>query len=214
MPDIALLEPNVLNGVISRMPPADGMLGHDIVGRQPWADAYWEYDIVSRRRNIARPNTPNSPAVIIDQSVNATVSDPDSAADFNGGSLTAVITANLVAGEDSLSINTTNVTLGNALNHSSSVTVGGTVIGTIAAVGNDQVDVGESLVINFTTTDATPAKIQTLLRSLEYTNTGAIPGTTARTLSVTINDGDGKGRAPTTAVCFGLFGHPRPPSRW
>lgn len=67
MPDIALLEPNVLNGVIQRMPPADGMLGHDLVGREPWADAYWEYDIISRRRNIARPNTPNSPGVIIDQ---------------------------------------------------------------------------------------------------------------------------------------------------
>lgn len=67
MPDISLLEPRVLNGVIERMPPADGMLGHEIVPRIPWADAYWEYDIVSRRRNIARPNTPNSPAVIIDQ---------------------------------------------------------------------------------------------------------------------------------------------------
>lgn len=62
-----MLEPTVLNGVISRMPPADGLLGHQLVGREPWADAYWEYDILSRRRNIARPNTPNSPAIIIDQ---------------------------------------------------------------------------------------------------------------------------------------------------
>ena len=67
MPDISLLEPRILNGVIERMPPSDGMLGHTLVGRQPWADAHWEYDIVSRRRNIARPNTPNSPAFIVDQ---------------------------------------------------------------------------------------------------------------------------------------------------
>ena len=67
MPDLAILEPRVLNGVIERMPPADGMLGHQIVGRQSWPDAYWEYDIVTRRRNIARPNTPNSPAIIVDQ---------------------------------------------------------------------------------------------------------------------------------------------------
>lgn len=67
MPDLAILDPRVLNGVIERMPPGDGQLGHALVPRQSWPDAYWDYDIISRRRNIARPNTPNSPAQIVDQ---------------------------------------------------------------------------------------------------------------------------------------------------
>ena len=67
MADIALLEPRVLNGVIEQMPPADGLLGHTLVPYQAWPLPYWEYDIVSRRRNVARPNTPNSPAMIVDQ---------------------------------------------------------------------------------------------------------------------------------------------------
>lgn len=67
MPDITLLEPYVLNGVIERFPPSDQMLGLSIVGRAPYPDTVWEYDIISRRRNIARPNTPNSPAFIVDQ---------------------------------------------------------------------------------------------------------------------------------------------------
>jgi len=65
--DLAILEPRVLNGVIQRMPPADGQKGRQMVPRQSWPDSYWEYDIVSRRRHIARPSTPNSPATIIDQ---------------------------------------------------------------------------------------------------------------------------------------------------
>lgn len=67
MPDIDLLEPRILNGVIERMPPADGMLGHSIVTRRPWPDTHWVYDIITRRRNVARPNTPDSPAIIVDQ---------------------------------------------------------------------------------------------------------------------------------------------------
>lgn len=67
MPDISLLEPRVLNGVIQRMPSSDGMLGHSLVSREPWPSSSWEYDIISRRRRIARPNTPNSAARIVDQ---------------------------------------------------------------------------------------------------------------------------------------------------
>ena len=67
MADIALLEPRVLNGVIEQMPPMDGLLGKSLVPTRSWPMAYWEYDIVSRRRNMARPNTPNSPAMIVDQ---------------------------------------------------------------------------------------------------------------------------------------------------
>jgi hypothetical protein len=67
MPDIALLEPRVLNGVIQRFPPRDDLLGLRIVGRQPWPDTYWEYDVETRRRHVARPNVPNSPAHIISQ---------------------------------------------------------------------------------------------------------------------------------------------------
>lgn len=67
MPDIALLEPRVLLGVIEINPPPDGMLGHELVGRRPYPGPTWEYDIVTRRRNVARPTTPNSPATIVNQ---------------------------------------------------------------------------------------------------------------------------------------------------
>lgn len=67
MADLAILEPRVLNGVIRDMPPADGLLGHSLLPRVPNPDTYFEYDIISRRRRVARPNTPNSPAQIVDQ---------------------------------------------------------------------------------------------------------------------------------------------------
>jgi len=67
MPDIALLDPRVLNGVIDRMPPADGLMGLSMIPRSSYDLPVWEYDIRSRRRNIARPNTPNSPAHIVSQ---------------------------------------------------------------------------------------------------------------------------------------------------
>ena len=67
MPDISLLEPQVLNGVIQRLPPRDEFMGLGMVPRRDWDLPVWEYDITSRRRRIARPNTPNSPAFIVDQ---------------------------------------------------------------------------------------------------------------------------------------------------
>lgn len=67
MPDIALLEPRVLLGVVEQNPPPDGMLGHSMVPRRPYPLPVWEYDIITRRRNVARPNTPNSPAIIVNQ---------------------------------------------------------------------------------------------------------------------------------------------------
>lgn len=67
MPDVTLLEPSVLNGVIRDMPPRDEFRGLGLVPRRDYPLPYWEYDVVTRRRHIARPNTPNSPAMIVDQ---------------------------------------------------------------------------------------------------------------------------------------------------
>ena len=66
----------------------------------------------------------------------ATVTDDQ--ANLNGGSLTVSITANEVAAEDVLGISVTagdTVTLSNGTNVGSTVSVGGTAIGTIAAGG-------------------------------------------------------------------------------
>lgn len=67
MPDISLLDPRVLNGVIQRMPPADGLMGKTLVRNRSYPLPVWEYDVQTRRRNVARPNTPDSPAIVIDQ---------------------------------------------------------------------------------------------------------------------------------------------------
>ncbi|MEO2017324.1 MAG: VCBS domain-containing protein [Fuerstiella sp.] len=125
------------------------------------------------------------PATALDQTGNATVADVDST-DFIGGNLTVTVTSGEDATEDLLSFNGT-VTLAGTV-AGSNVSVGGNVVGTL---GND-IAVGNDLVVNFNSADATSDNVQTMVRAITYQNTDtANPTTGARNVRVTINDGDG-----------------------
>ncbi|PKK88876.1 MAG: hypothetical protein CVV64_16965, partial [Candidatus Wallbacteria bacterium HGW-Wallbacteria-1] len=130
--------------------------------------------------------------VLLDQGsgagANALVSDPDGAADFNGGNLTVTITAGGDSAEDILSLDTSATVTLSGTTAGSNVSVGGSIIGTL---GNT-IAAGSSLVINFTTANATPANVQTLIRSITYSNNdSSSPTLTSRTARVVLNDGDG-----------------------
>jgi Ca2+-binding RTX toxin-like protein len=124
------------------------------------------------------------PAVRIDAGGNATIADLDNL-NFNGGSIRFAITAGLAAAQDRLNIDTaaaTTVTVA-----AGNVSVGGTVIGTVTGGGAG----GGDLVVVLNTA-ATPALVQTLIRAVEFVNTGGDnPTAGARTISVTLNDGGG-----------------------
>ncbi len=126
-------------------------------------------------------------ATAIDVGGDATVSDVDSS-DFNGGALTVTITSGKDGAEDQLGLDTTGTVSLAGLTAGSNVSVSSSVVGTLGntiAVGND-------LVVNFTTVNATPANVQSLLRAVTYVNTdNATPTTGARTVQTTISDGDG-----------------------
>ncbi|HEY0026260.1 MAG TPA: Ig-like domain-containing protein [Allosphingosinicella sp.] len=125
--------------------------------------------------------TEGGAAVRIDQGGDAAVSDSDSAT-YNGGTLTVAITGNKVAAEDLLGIdqNGTGVTVSG-----STVSVGGTAIGTFAGGG------ASDYVFTFNG-NATDAAVQSLIRAVTYANSnGAEPSTATRTISFTLNDGGG-----------------------
>nr|WP_320049975.1 InlB B-repeat-containing protein [uncultured Desulfuromonas sp.] len=143
--------------------------------------------VISNLNGDSFTYTEGDAATIIDQGTAATVTDSDSS-DFNGGKLTVAITSGEDAAEDLLGLETTGVVALAAATAGSNVSVSGSVVGTLGntiAVGND-------LVVNFTTANATPANVQTLLRAVTYLNTdNDAPTTGARTVRTTISDGDG-----------------------
>ncbi|CAB5102353.1 hypothetical protein D3OALGB2SA_1914 [Olavius algarvensis associated proteobacterium Delta 3] len=126
-------------------------------------------------------NTVNTGAQILDADVS--VSDADST-DFIGGLLQ--ISGSLY--EDSLSIRHQGGDPGQIGFDGSTVTFGGTVIGTVSAP-NDGSN-GNPLVVDFTTAAATPEAAEALVENLTYTNSSDVP-TENRTLSIEITDGDG-----------------------
>ncbi|MGE5466653.1 MAG: DUF4347 domain-containing protein [Ignavibacteria bacterium] len=118
-------------------------------------------------------------AIQLDSGGNATVSDADSA-NFNGGSVSASISANGQAAEDVLSVgNVGSITVSGA-----NVSAGGTVIGTWSGGSG-----GAALVVTLNA-NATPARVQELVRALQYQDTDAgTVNTASRTIAVTVNDG-------------------------
>ena len=121
------------------------------------------------------------------------LSDVDSA-NFDSGALTVSVSGNSVASEDVLLLEiggTLGVTLsgGDAqIDVGEIVSVGGMAIGVIAANGDGRN--GNALIVTFNT-DATVARVETLLRALQYENESANPTTAPRTLDLTVSDGDG-----------------------
>ncbi|MDD2304420.1 MAG: right-handed parallel beta-helix repeat-containing protein [Prolixibacteraceae bacterium] len=103
----------------------------------------------------------------IDHGENGTVSNPDS--DFNGGKLT-------VSGANSISEFTQitpsiNLVLSNGMNSGSTITIGGTTIGSIATGKTGRM--GSDLVISFNA-NATDELVGTLLHHISYSNTSEI----------------------------------------
>ncbi|WP_185267178.1 Ig-like domain-containing protein, partial [Halopseudomonas xiamenensis] len=129
--------------------------------------------------------TEGGSAVLLDAGSNATVTDTDST-DFDGGNVTVAITANGTTTEDVLGIRNQGMGAGQIGVSGTSVTYGGTAIGTVAGGTN-----GVSLVVTLNAS-ATPTAVSALLQNLTYANGNtADPNTAARTVSITVNDGDG-----------------------
>lgn len=66
MPEISLLQPRVLNGVIEKLQFPDTFLGLSLAGAfepNPWPVAEW--DVIASNKEIAAPNTPNTEAKIV-----------------------------------------------------------------------------------------------------------------------------------------------------
>ncbi|MDF9754917.1 Ig-like domain-containing protein [Pseudomonas hunanensis] len=130
--------------------------------------------------------TQGSGAVLLDSGSNATVTDSDSA-DFAGGNLTVAVSANGVASEDLLGIRHQGNGAGQIGVSGSTVSYGGVAIGTYTGGTG-----GANLVLTFNG-NATAAAVQAVVRNLTYDNSNAANsiGQATRTLSVTVNDGDG-----------------------
>ncbi|WP_289132287.1 Ig-like domain-containing protein [Pseudomonas sp. BCRC 81390] len=138
--------------------------------------------------------TQGSGAVLIDSGGNATVSDSDSA-DFAGGNLTVAISANGVASEDVLGLRNQGTGAGQIGVSGSTVSYGGVTIGSVTGGSG-----GANLVVTFNA-NANAAAVQALVRNLTYenSNAGNAIGQASRTLSITLNDGDG-GTSAAAAV--------------
>ncbi|MDL5038615.1 DUF4347 domain-containing protein [Comamonas sp. Y6] len=139
--------------------------------------------------------TEGDSARLIDLGSNATVSDGDSA-DFNGGSVRVSITTNRVTAEDLLSIRNQGTGAGQIGVSGSTITYGGVAIGTFTG-GSGSND----LLITFNSASATPAAVEALLHNLVYDNSNVDnPTASARTLSVTVYDGDSYTTTTTNTV--------------
>jgi len=129
--------------------------------------------------------TQGSGSILLDGGSDATVTDSDSP-DFNGGSLRVSIVANGVSSEDVLGIRNQGTGAGQIGVSGANVTYQGMVIGSVAGGTG-----GSALVVSFNA-NATAAAVQALVRNLSYDNTNASNaiGQSARTVRVTVNDGD------------------------
>ena len=135
-----------------------------------------------------------SGAPVIEQGGNAVAADIDSS-NFNGGVLTASITAGGDNAEDVLSIRNQGSGAGQIGLSGANVTYGGTLIGT-AAGGSG----GTALTITLNA-NATPTAVTALIRNITYQNTDTVtPTTGARSVSVTLSDGDGGTSAASVAT--------------
>ncbi len=137
--------------------------------------------------------TENGGAVVLDSGGNATVTDADNPANYGGGNLIVTVSANAVAAEDILTFSTAGTVALAGTTAGSNVSVGGTVIGTLA----NNIAAGNNLVVNFNT-NATLARVQTLVQAIAYNNASEAPTTTTRTVSVTLTDNDSLSSAAST----------------
>ncbi|MBA3683706.1 MAG: hypothetical protein H0W72_00440 [Planctomycetes bacterium] len=129
--------------------------------------------------------TEGTPAIRIAPS--GTVDDSDSPV-FDGGTFT-VSFASVAIASDQFNIDVTGlVTLGGSV-----VEHSGLPIGTLSSLPPSS-----SIVVNLSGINATPARVEDLLKSITYRCTSDIPGTTPRVVQVVISDGDGDTSAAVT----------------
>ena len=123
-------------------------------------------------------------AVVIEQGGNALVADVDST-NFDTGTLTVSFTAGSDSAEDVLSIRNQGTGAGQIGVSGSSITYGGTTIGTFTGGSS-----GSNLVISLNS-NATPAAVTALVKNITYQNTDTnAPATGARTVRFVLTDGD------------------------
>ncbi|MEM7405851.1 MAG: DUF4347 domain-containing protein [Pseudomonadota bacterium] len=131
---------------------------------------------------------------LIDQGADATFTDVDSA-DLNGGTLTVSVTGGGDAAEDVYSIRNVGNGAGQIGFDGTNVTFGGVVIGTVTGGSG-----GTDLVVTFNA-NSTPEAVQALMRNLSYENTdNDDPTAGARTIDITVTDGDGGTTAASSAT--------------
>ncbi|WP_324808341.1 Calx-beta domain-containing protein [Sphingomonas sp. LY29] len=106
----------------------------------------------------------------------------DDSFNMNNGSLTIAISGGKSAAQDELEI----ASGGSVTVTSGSVSVNGTVIGTVVGGGAG----GSDLIFTFATTGVTAAAVQEVLRSITYRNSSDSPTSAQRTITTTLLDGD------------------------
>ncbi|MDR3432616.1 MAG: DUF4347 domain-containing protein, partial [Rouxiella aceris] len=138
-------------------------------------------------------------AVHLDTGTAALVTDSDSS-NFNSGNLTVHISANGQSGEDVLGVDTSGtLTLSSGTTVGSTVSVGGVAIGTIASNG-DGVS-GHDLIITFNS-NATAARVSSLVGALVYSDSASSPNNATRTVQVSVNDGHGQTSTANLSVAI------------
>ncbi|WP_027708898.1 DUF4347 domain-containing protein [Zooshikella ganghwensis] len=121
----------------------------------------------------------------LDRGTPATIVDPTST-DFNSGTLTATFVSGLVPGEDDVMVNNQGNGPGEIGVSGSTVSYGGTPIGTFSGGTN-----GVPLQFNFNSS-ANPTSVSALLQQITYVNQSPDdPTTGTRIINVVATDGDG-----------------------
>lgn len=117
----------------------------------------------------------------------------DDTAAFIGGFLNVAITYG-EGGGDRLGFAEQGVGAGEVSSDATTVSVGGRVVGTWSGGS------GQPLEVRFTSADATPAAIQSLIRALRFWSTSRDPSATTRSIRVVVDDGDSGASIPTTTT--------------
>lgn len=133
----------------------------------------------------------------------ALIGDGDSA-DFAGGSLSAVITVNVAAG-DRLRIRHVGSAAGQVGVDAGRILVGGVEVGSWS--GGDG---GAALVVAFAGAAATPAAAQAVAQQIVFDSTSQAPSAARRAIDLVVNDGDGDA-SPAATVSVDVVPQNDPP---
>ena len=139
------------------------------------------------------------------------VGDPDANTDlYTGGAGSLTVSLDTYVTGDTLSVLTDSALAGHVSVSSGTISYGGVAFATVDGTNNGA---GKSMVINFTSTTATPAAVQALLAQLRYSNIASDDPTVnntdpSRAFTVTLNDGGNTKDATssTTALTATLTG--------